>query len=186
MSGLLIKDIEDALYALVKDEVPDTDGWQVVWGNQNAPAPSKQIELRRGSPFIVKLGRDIQGPVSTSTLAAPRIGTREILFSIRGYSKGAIQILEDLRSRLDDDDVADLLLASAIALVEIGPIQNITQLYASQMKEVGTFDLRIRTHSLREGQDAEPDVGYIQAVEIERTSRDPSSTVDQIEIGEPA
>ena len=186
MSGITIESIENALHAWVKAEVPSGPGWKVVWGNQNAPAPDKQIEIRRGSPFIVKLGRDVQGPVSTESLSAPRHGTREILFSIRGYSLGAFQILENLRARLDDDDSIDKLIGSAIAIIDVGVIQNLTALYGAQYKEVGSFELRIRTHSLREGADAEAGVGYIQAVELERTTKDPASSVDQIEVGEPA
>lgn len=181
MSGLTVLTLQTSLMGFIKSEAPD--GWTAVVGQQNAPAPNtKQLELRRGTPFIIKVGRDVRSGVDGTGKVSTE-GTRELLFQLRGYSVGAIQILEDIRSRLDDEDVIDYMVAAALAVIEVGPIQNLTSLYGAQFKEVGCFDLRLRTHSLREGSDA-ADVGFINDVVLEVTSRAPGpvDTVKTIEV----
>lgn len=186
MSGMTIITLENALMAWVRSVVPVE--WLSVFGNQNAPKPVKQVEIRRGTPFIIRPGRDIQGPVNPTDGTAKLLGPREIQYSARAYSKNALQVLEDLRSRLDDEDSLITLLDGNLAVVEIGDVQNLTSLYSSQYVEVGSFDLRLRTHSLREGADAETGVGYIQAVDLERTTKDQAgvASVDHILVGQPA
>lgn len=184
MSGLSIETLENSLMAWVKGEAPT--GWASVWGQQNAPAPqTKQIEIRRGSPFITKVSRDVQGPADGSGMASKE-GTRELLFQLRGYSVGALQILEDIRTRLDDEDAIDTLVVGALAIVEAGAIQNLTSLYGAQYKEVGCFDLRLRTHSLREAENA-ASVGFIADVAMDVTTRAPGpvDTTESIEVEAP-
>ncbi len=183
MSGMTIETLENAMMAWVKSKLPA--GWVAVWEDQNAPKPNpKEVGLRRGNPFIRKVGRDVQGKLHATNGTRPKLGTRELNFQARGYGKGSHQVLEDLKTLLDDETTDDLLLASALTVFDTGDVQNLTALYASQLKEVGNFELRLRTHSLREGADAEAGVGYIQAVNLEVTTVDPAGgeVTEELEI----
>lgn len=172
MSGMSLAALELAIRNWVKGKLPAD--WKAVWANQNAPKLPLEMTLRRGNPYIRKVGRDVHGKVSTSTGARPVLGTRELMLELRGYGLGARQIAEDLRTLLDDETTADALIALAITVVDTGPVRDMTELYDSQFKEVAGFELTLRTHSLRESADAESGVGYIQTVDLEVTTKDPA------------
>lgn len=192
MSGMVITDIEDAFRTWLRTVLPSpwNGDTRVIFGNQNAPKPGvDMIEIRRGNPYVMKVGRDVQLAVDEDALAARRVGTRELNLSLRAYGRGALQVLEDVRARLDDEMAIDALIASDILVIDSGDaLQNLTVLYGSQYKEVGNLELRIRTSSLREGADAEAGVGYIQAVDLEVRTKNPGAadTVENLQVGEPA
>jgi hypothetical protein len=181
MSGIALTTLENALYAWAKGIVPE--GWAMVWDSQNAPKPGETIVLlRRGTPYIRKIGRDESGPVLTDG-SRKILGTREMLVAFRALGPGAMQIAEDIRARLDDDTVGDVLLAGKLTVVQTGDINNLTSLYGSQFKEVADFEVTLRTHSLRESDDAESGVGYIETVDIDLiTNPGPSQVVEEIHV----
>ncbi len=74
-----------------------------------------------------------------------------------------------------------------MALIDVGDVQNLTALYSSQFKEVGNIELRLRAQSVRESADAELGVGYIESVDLERTTVDQAGveSVDHIIVPEP-
>jgi len=177
VSGIDITTLEDAFMAWVKSKIPSP--WITVWAEQNAPKPGpKQVSINRGSPFIQKIGDDIAGPVDTGTDGRKKLGTRELAFSIRAYGPGAAQIIENLRSTLDDEISGDTLIASGLCAIGSSPVVDISSLYGSQYKEVANVDVRLRTHSLREDADAEAGVGYITTVELDVESVDPGGDSD--------
>jgi hypothetical protein len=184
VSGVNITGLEDAFMAWVKSKA--LSPWVCVWAEQNAPKPGpKQITVNRGQPFIIKVGDDLSGSVDIGTGARKRLGTRELAFSLRAYGPGAAQILEDVRSAFDDESANDLLLASALCAVASGPVTDISAIYGSQHKEVANVDFRLRTHSLREGADAEAGVGYITTVQMDIDTVDPggNTTTEEIQVG---
>ncbi len=183
MSGMSITSLETVLITWVKSKIPT--GWTAVWGDQNAPKiETKQVALLRGKPYIKKLGRDFYGKVDSSDDSRPVLGTRELSVEFRSFGPGAFQTAEDLRTLLDDETAEDALIAGALAVIDTGPIQNLTSLYDSQKKEVASFEIRLRTHSLRESADAEQGVGYIELVDLEVTTQDPAGvpTVENIHV----
>lgn len=184
MSGVNITGIEDAFMAWVKSKA--LSPWVCVWAEQNAPKPGpKQITVNRGQPFITKVGSDMAGSVDTGTGARKKLGTREIAFSLRAYGPGSVQVLEDLSSSLEDEITGDLLMASGLCFVASNPVTDISAIYGSQYKEVGNLDIRMRTHSLREGADAEAGVGYITTVQMDIDTVDPggNTTTEEIQVG---
>lgn len=187
MSGMTLAALELAFRNWVKSKIPGT--WKAVWADQNAPKLADgQVVLRRGNPYIRKIGRDVNGKVDPETLARSALGTRELTISLRAHGLGAIQLLEDIRTLFDDEMVADALIASKLTVVGSGDVQNLTTLYDSQFKEVANVDVVLRTHSLRELADAEPGVGYIETVDLEVTTQDPAGneTVEDIHVESPA
>jgi hypothetical protein len=175
MSGMTLETLENALYAWVKLRTPAE--WKAVWADQNAPKPGpKELTIRPGTPYIRKIGRDMAGKVDTLTGARKTLGTRELAFEIRTFGIGATQLAEDIRALLDDDTATDALLAQKLAVVETGPVVSLSPLYGSQLKEVANFELRLRTHSLRESADAETGVGYIETVDLDVTTQHPGGT----------
>lgn len=181
-----VAQLELSLITWFKAHAPAAE--RVIWGDQNAPKPGPlEITLRRGNPYIRKPGRDVPGSVNPATGTRPLLGTRELLIEARAFGVDAIQTLEDLRARLDDDSTSDTLQAGALAVFDTGEVMNLTSLYSSQFKEVASFEIHLRTHSLREGADAETGVGYIQSVDLEVTTKDPAgaATVRNIHVTSP-
>lgn len=187
MSGMTLASLELAFRNWVKSKIPGT--WKAVWADQNAPKPDlSQVVLRRGNPYIRKIGRDVSGRVDPGTLSRSALGTRELTIGLRAHGAGAIQLLEDLRTLLDDETVADTLIAGKLTAVGTSDVQNLTTLYDSQFKEVANVDVVLRTHSLRESADGEQGVGYIETVDLEVTTQDPAGneSVENIHVELPA
>ncbi len=179
-----LETLENAFMAWIKAHIPA--GWVAVWADQNAPKPNpNQVTLRRGSPYIRKVGRDIQGPLHATNGTRPKLGTRELSLEVRAFGPGSVQVAEDIRTLLDDETTDEALLASGLTVFDMLPIADVGTLYSSQFKEVGLFELRLRTHSLREGADAEAGLGYIEAVDLEVTTVDPAGdeVTEEVEIG---
>ncbi len=173
MSGMVLADLEQALYTWVKSK---TVGWTLIWSDQNAPKPGpKEITIRQGDPYITKIGQDVAGGVTAATGARKKLGTRELALEIRAFGLGATQIAEDIRTLLDDESAEDALIAGALAVISTGPVRSLASLYGKQYKEVASFELRLRTHSLREDADAETGVGYIQDVDLDAITQNPGA-----------
>lgn len=170
MSGMTLEALEDAFMAWVKSKAPAE--FKAVWDHQNAPkAGAKGITLGRRTPYIRKIGRDVTGTVNPANGTRKVLGTRELALEFRAYGKGAAQVAEDIRTLLDDETVADALIANALSVANTGDVQNLNPIYGTQFKEVANFEITLRTHSLREGADAEAGVGYIQDVDLEVTTK---------------
>ncbi len=181
---MTIETLENSVMAWVKTKIPA--GWQATVADQNAPKPNpKQVTLRRGTPLIRKMGKDLRGKMHATNGTRPVLGTRELAYEFRAYGPGSVQVAEDIRSLLDDEETDATLLSAQLAVIDTTPVNDIGVLYSSQFKEVALFEIRFRTHSLREGADAEAGLGYIQAVDLEVTTVDPAGeeTSEELEVG---
>lgn len=179
MSGLVIATLEDALQAWVQSQLPVTvpsgqPAWKAVWAQQNAPAGEHHLALWRWS--IRKVGQDVHGAVNPSNGRRAALGTRELRGQMRAYGRGAMQVMEDLRTLMDDDQHVETLAAGALTLVSVSnEVVNLANLFSSQFQEVGMIEMVLRTHSYRAvgAADAESVGTYIQSVEIEKETHGP-------------
>lgn len=158
--------------------------WVVIFADQNSPAPSKlsppapgYLTLRLDA--LLRPGfRDFYGNIQqldTDVFAASLIGDREFTVSVGGFGPGALQVLEDIRSRLDRESVLEVLRTASIAVVQSFPIQNLTGLYDTQFTERGNLDVRFRTHA----EVLDQDMSYIQRVQGEgQVQAPPNAALD--------
>lgn len=184
MSGMTLETLENAFMAWVKSKTPT--GWIAVFADQNAPKINpQQVTIRRGTPLIRKVGKDLRGKMHATNGTRKVLGTRELAYEFRAYGPGSVQVAEDIRALLDDEATDATLLAAKLAVIDTTPVNDIGSLYSSQFKEVALFEIRFRTHSLREGADAEAGLGYIQAVDLDVTTVDPAGeeTSEELEVG---
>ena len=170
-----LAELRSAIYEWVTGCLPA--GWKAIFERQNAPRPSDQATPSKYvsifmSPLAKPNLRDFQGPVQqldTDIFAVEMVGDREFTISLQAFGKGAIQVLEDLRTCLDVESIIEALRAEAIAVVQPLTIQDLTGLYDSQFLERGSLDIRFRTHASTLDQEA----NYIERVEGDATYEHP-------------
>lgn len=132
----------------------------VLYYNQDAPRPSKPYITLFLRDFI-QIGWDYV-PKPDALGDAEIIGNREFTLQIESYGTNSMQVLENLRSALQNPNVLDTLRANNIVFVNQFPINDTTILLDTQYEERATMDVLFRIANT-----IEPNIGLIEIVEVE-------------------
>lgn len=152
--------LKTALYAWASSNTPALT--PVIYYNQDGVRPAKPYITLFLRDFV-QIGWDYV-PKPDALGDADIIGNREFTLQIESYGANAMQVLENLRSSLQNPNVLDTLRANNIVFVNQFPINDTTVLLDTQYEERATMDILFRI-----AQTIEPNLGVIEIVEIEET-----------------
>lgn len=157
--------LKDALYDWASTQAGETP---VIWANQNAPAPAGTFITLLINP-VINIGQDYQTPPEEVFGMARIIGNREFTLSIQGFGSGSFQILSDIRFSLNKWTVQHALRLEGIAIIEKLGLNDISELFDTEIEERVSLDVRFRIASpfIEDLTTADDEVGVIETVEYE-------------------
>jgi hypothetical protein len=158
--------MENALHAWVSAAL----AFDVIWADQNAPAPA--IPARGGRYGTIRLtgpfgqGAELASATNLSNPAGQEIEQtvseqQEWSLSVQVYGANARAQLAGAKLKLQLPAALEALRAAGVAVVDVGDTQDVSALVGSQIETRALMDVRIRTVD-----SATERTGYIDRVGI--------------------
>lgn len=172
--------IENALVAEALAASGLAEG-RVILGDQTAAKPptGEYAVIRLGG--VTTVGRDQEGPVNDEGILEI-IGNREITVEVHGFRARAREIVESIVTAMQKTSVVDRLAVAGIAVIDVSAARNVTVPEGETYVQHWECEVFVRVAS-----SDEDDVGFIESVEMERTTISPpaSDVMDTFIIPEP-
>lgn len=138
-----LSSLRNGLYTVIKSLA---GAMPVVWMNQNSPRPAKPyISLFLSG--IQRAGEDSYSLVDALTGNMTVTGNREFDLSVNIYGTGANALLCDLVDNIHKISVLEALRVYGIALVDVGTVNDLSEVLDSRFEERAVVDLRMRVGS---------------------------------------
>jgi len=157
---IAISSLQLALY----NWISTTSGITTIWSFANAPQPPLPY-ITLNLLNINSTGPDYETPPNDNGEAA-LFGNRELVLEVNYYGSGGIDVLEKLRTSIQQFDIKQTLNAAGIVFIDRELSQNLTFLQDSLYEERHLMEFRFRYSN--QGPVADVfDVGIIEHVGME-------------------